>query len=121
MSLLKTTAPSCHGDVAAPIVAGGTVVALVGAPNVGKSSLFNALTGAGRTVGNWPGTTVEVGRGTWKTPDGPLDLVDLPGAYSLDAASPDEELTRDLLLDAPEAERPAVVVVVADAQQDSLF
>jgi len=85
---------------------------------VGKSTLFNALTGARRTMGNWPGTTVEVGRGVWRPQDasGPAyDLVDLPGAYSLDALSPDEELTRALILDVPPWERPDVVVVVADA------
>lgn len=116
MSLLKTTAaPSCHGDGPAQATSGGTVVALAGAPNVGKSSLFNVLTGGGRSVGNWPGTTVEVGRGTWSTPAGHLSLIDLPGSYSLDPASPDEELTRDLLVEVPESERPAVVVVVTDA------
>ena len=55
---------SCHSDAAGPLAASGApVVALVGAPNVGKSTLFNSLTGARRSVGNWPGTTVEVSRG----------------------------------------------------------
>jgi Fe2+ transport system protein B len=58
-------------------------VALVGNPNVGKSTIFNALTGARQRVGNWPGTTVQVTSGTWLTPAGPVALVDLPGAYSL--------------------------------------
>ncbi|MBO1032119.1 ferrous iron transport protein B [Tessaracoccus sp. SD287] len=90
------------------------MVALAGSPNVGKSTLFNALTGARRAVGNWPGTSVEVGRGGW-TAGRTYDLVDLPGAYSLDPASPDEALTRQLLVDVPAAERPDLVVVIADA------
>ncbi|MGN6245720.1 MAG: ferrous iron transport protein B [Motilibacteraceae bacterium] len=121
-------APSCHTDGGGGLApAGAPVVALVGAPNAGKSTLFNALTGARRTMGNWPGTTVEVGRGAWRLPAacgcsegcacGPQSfaLVDLPGAYSLDPVSPDEELTRQLLLEVPESERPDVVVAVVDA------
>lgn len=105
---------NCHTDGAAPQApAGAPVIALAGAPNVGKSTLFNALTGARRTVGNWPGTTVEVGRGAWTIPGGAVSLVDLPGAYSLDPLSPDEELTRDLLLNPDPDQRPDAVVVVA--------
>lgn len=93
------------------------VVALAGAPNVGKSTLFNGLCGARRDVGNWPGTTVEVGRGAWHTgvpgEAVEVDLVDLPGAYSLDPMSPDEALTRALLVEPPVAERPDVVVAIA--------
>jgi len=118
------TVQSCHsggGGVAA--AEGAAVVALAGAPNVGKSTLFNALSGARRDVGNWPGTTVAVGRGAWRTglaggPEhGPaeVELVDLPGAYSLDPLSPDEALTRALLLDAPPDQRPDVVVAVVSA------
>ncbi len=93
--------------------AGVPIVALAGAPNVGKSTLFNALTGLRATTGNWPGTTVDVSRGVWRDAD--FTLIDLPGAYSLDPLSRDEELTRTLLVDAPVTERPDAVVVVADA------
>ncbi|MCU0279593.1 MAG: ferrous iron transport protein B [Candidatus Nanopelagicales bacterium] len=110
---------SCHSDAAGPLAArGAPVVALVGAPNVGKSTLFNSLTGARRQMGNWPGTTVEVGRTQWRVPaeDGSEEvaLLDLPGAYSLDALSPDEEFTRALLL---ADDRPDIVIVVADASR----
>jgi ferrous iron transport protein B len=92
------------------------VVALVGNPNVGKSTLYNSLSGESRDVGNWPGTTVAVGRTLWSTSElGDVLLVDLPGSVSLDPQSPDEQLTRDLLVDQPEDERPDLVVVVASA------
>jgi ferrous iron transport protein B len=113
---MSTSVPSCHSDgggVAAP--PGTPIVALAGAPNVGKSTLFNRLTGARRDVGNWPGTTVEVGRGLMDDGVRRLDVIDLPGAYSLDPLSPDEALTRALLVDVEPDERPELVVVIADA------
>jgi ferrous iron transport protein B len=126
------------------------IVALVGAPNVGKSTLFNSLTGSRASVGNWPGTTVEVARGVWRLggfqtgagPDrceaahhdcqcehdcqcdcqgdsvpasGQATVIDLPGAYSLDSASPDERLTGELVVDVPATEAPDLVVALVDA------
>lgn len=107
-------AGSCHGDGGGDLPRDGRpVVALVGSPNVGKSSLFNAVTGARRSVGNWAGTSVEVGSGAWRAAGLDAAVIDLPGAYSLDPLSPDEELTRDLLVRS--ADRPDVVVVVVSA------
>jgi len=92
-------------------------VALVGNPNAGKSALFNALTGARQKVGNYPGVTVERKIGRMALDDGrPLELVDLPGTYSLDPQSPDEQVTRDVLFGRQEGERtPSALVVVVDA------
>ncbi len=86
-------------------------VALVGNPNVGKTALFNALTGAHQYVANWPGVTVEkkTGKFTWK--DYEIDVIDLPGIYTLRARSIDEKVSRDYLI----KERPDVVFNVVDA------
>ena len=112
----KTAAPSCHSTSSMRIAKEGTpVLALVGAPNSGKSTLFNALTGAKVQTGNWPGTSVEISRGLWNAQPEVFDIIDLPGAYSLDPMSPDEEFTRDMLVEAPPCERPDVVVVLVDA------
>ena len=93
------------------------MVALVGNPNAGKSALFNALTGARQKVGNYPGVTVERKSGRMALDDGrPIELVDLPGTYSLDPASPDEAVTRDVLFGRQTGERrPNALVVVMDA------
>ena len=93
------------------------LVAMVGNPNAGKSALFNALTGARQKVGNYPGVTVERHSGRLALDDGrPIELVDLPGTYSLDPSSPDEEVTRDVVLGRQVGERrPDALVVVADA------
>ena len=72
-------------------------VLLVGNPNVGKSALFNALTGLHTTVSNYPGTTVEVARGSFASPDGPIEVFDSPGVNSLLPLSEDERVTWDLL------------------------
>jgi ferrous iron transport protein B len=93
------------------------MVALVGNPNAGKSALFNALTGARQKVGNYPGVTVERKAGRMSLPDGrPIELVDLPGTYSLEPASPDEQVTRDVLFGKQEGERlPGAILCVVDA------
>ena len=93
------------------------LVAVAGNPNAGKSALFNALTGARQKVGNYPGVTVERHSGRLTLEDGrPVELVDLPGSYSLDPASPDEAVTRDVLLGRQKGERqPDALVIVLDA------
>ncbi len=93
------------------------LVALVGNPNAGKTALFNALTGARQKVGNYPGVTVERHAGRMALDDGrPVELVDLPGTYSLDPSSPDEAVTRDVVLGKQDGERlPEALIVVADA------
>ncbi len=88
-----------------------SIVAFVGNPNVGKSSLFNAITGARQYVANWPGVTVSRKEGIRRWRGREIKFVDLPGIYSLGAISIDEKITRDYLL----KESPDVVVVVVDA------
>jgi ferrous iron transport protein B len=87
------------------------VVALAGNPNTGKSTVFNVLTGLRQHTGNWPGKTVTRAEGGFEYGGHRYKLVDLPGTYSLLAASPDEEAARDFILFG----RPDVVLVVVDA------
>ena len=92
-------------------------VALVGNPNAGKSSLFNALTGARQKIANYPGVTVERKAGHASFADGrPIALIDLPGTYSLTPASLDEAVTRDVILGKQAGEtRPDALIIVLDA------
>ena len=91
--------------------------ALVGNPNAGKSALFNALTGARQKIANYPGVTVERKAGRLMLPSGePVELTDLPGSYSLTPTSPDEEVTRRVIMGELAGEAaPQVLVVVVDA------
>src|ERR1043165_2764990 len=91
-------------------------VALVGNPNTGKSTLFNALAGMSQRVGNYPGVTVETKKGRL-TPDAlAIDIIDLPGTYSRAPRSPDEMLAVDVILGQNTGERrPDVVVAIVDA------
>jgi len=94
-----------------------THLALVGTPNSGKTSLFNALTGSRQKVANYPGVTVERKEGSFVTPLGrQISVVDLPGTYSLRGRSPDEEITRDFVLGRAKSETPPdLVLCVADS------
>ncbi len=85
------------------------VVALAGNPNTGKSSVFNFLTGSSQHVGNWPGKTVARAEGTCTHGGVTLNIVDLPGTYSLNASSPEEQIARDFLIG---GEADAVVIIV---------
>ena len=87
------------------------LVALAGNPNTGKSTVFNALTGLRQHTGNWPGKTVTRAEGIFREGEARFKLVDLPGTYSLQAGSTDEEVARDMLLFG----QPDVTVVVLDA------
>lgn len=91
-------------------------IALVGNPNSGKTSLFNALTGLNQKIGNYPGVTVDKKSGRFKLDDGTaVDVTDLPGTYSLYPKSRDEEIVYDILLNPSHPEHPDAILVVADA------
>ena len=100
----------------APCMPRPYTIALVGNPNSGKSSLFNALTGLNQKVGNFPGVTVDKKTGVSKISDTlSANIIDLPGTYSLYPKSADEQVTYEVLLNQNSAERPDLVVVIADA------
>jgi len=85
--------------------------ALAGNPNCGKTTLFNALTGANAYVGNWPGVTVEKREGVYKKGSEPISIMDLPGIYSLSPYTPEEIVSRKYILD----EKPDCVINIIDA------
>lgn len=89
----------------------GITIALIGNPNVGKSTLFNELTKSHQHTGNWPGKTVESAQGHYKYKNGVYTIVDLPGTYSLSAHSPEEEKTREYI----NSKKAQLMVVVCDA------
>ena len=95
-----------------PLNSGAKKVALVGNPNVGKSVLFNALTGAYVTVSNYPGTSVEVSRGNAQLGGQTWEVIDTPGMYSVHTITEEERVAREILL----TEKPDVVVHVLDAR-----
>ncbi len=101
--------PSDESQLAAPQNA--IKVALVGQPNVGKSTVFNLLTGLSQHVGNWPGKTIDLKTGLCRYGDITLSVVDLPGTYSLTANSLEERITRDYILN----EKPDIVLDIVDA------
>lgn len=101
-----------------PMPARALTIALAGNPNAGKTSLFNALTGLRQKVANYPGVTIESKVGLWSLSEEmpPARLIDLPGLYSLDATSLDEQIARDALLGRTEAiPSPDVILVVVDS------
>ena len=92
-------------------------VALIGNPNTGKTSVFNALTGLNQKVGNYPGITVEKKEGVCKLPRGvKAHIIDLPGTYSLNASSLDESVVIELLLNKNDKDYPDVAVVITDVE-----
>ncbi|WJJ97202.1 ferrous iron transport protein B [Algibacter luteus] len=92
-------------------------VALIGNPNTGKTSVFNALTGLNQKVGNYPGITVEKKQGICKLPRGvKAHIIDLPGTYSLNASSLDENVVIELLLNKNDKDFPDIAVVVTDVE-----
>jgi ferrous iron transport protein B len=107
----ETIRQSCHGGPQED-ANGLPIVAIVGSPNVGKSVLFNALTGSYVTVSNYPGTTVEVSRGKGSLNEVQIGVIDTPGMYRLIPVTEEERVARDILLD----EHPAAILHVTDAK-----
>ena len=111
-------APDCHcgSSSSKTLVAGALRVALAGAPNAGKTSIYNALTGLHAKTGNYPGVTVARSLGTCRIGETSLTIEDLPGAYSLDPISPDEQIVHDVLTGtSTTVSAPDALVIVVDA------
>ena len=106
----------CGSSSSKTLVAGSRRIALAGAPNAGKTSIYNALTGLHAKTGNYPGVTVTRSLGTCKIGNTTLTIEDLPGAYSLDPISPDEEIVHDVLTGtSTTVSAPDALVIVVDA------
>ena len=117
-STVESTSLSTPSQDAAPVGSRPLVIALAGNPNAGKTTLFNSLTGLRQKVANYPGVTVERKEGDWSLAPGlpPARLIDLPGLYSLDAASVDEQIARDVIVGRISGlPAPDVIVAVVDA------
>ncbi len=109
-SLFNPARSCCGAKEAVPV--GLKKIAIVGSPNVGKSMLFNQLTGAYVTVSNYPGTTVEVSRGKTKIGEQEFEVIDTPGMYSLLPITEEEKVSRNLLVQ----EKPDMVIHIVDAK-----
>jgi ferrous iron transport protein B len=111
LSAYKTGVDLVEFDPVEKSVKEHVTIALAGQPNVGKSTVFNLLTGLNQHVGNWAGKTVQLKSGEFEIGDTKYTLVDLPGTYSLTASSEEERIARDFLLHT----RPDLAIVVVDA------
>ena len=103
---------SCHGGGLAVAGDGLRKMSIVGSPNVGKSMVFNRLTGRYVTVSNYPGTTVDVSRGKAKIDGEEFEVIDTPGMYSLFPVTEEERVARSLLL----GNKPEIILQVVDAK-----